>query len=92
VPINDVTCCFEQFIFDDEENHAKYYLIANKDDSNCLIPELKNFDALLLVAGSTEYLDEQILKSKIQKISVVQLAYPINLNQIKNKEALIYIQ
>ena len=80
-----------QYLFIDEENHTNYFLIANKDDNNHLLPELKNFDFILIIKGALDFFEEVQLKGAIKKISAVQIIYPIEVDKLKSKNHLIYV-
>ena len=91
IEINGNLLVLAQYLFIDEENHTSYYLIANKIESNFLIPELKNFDFILIIKGAIDFFEEEQLKDTIRKISAVQIIYPIEVNKLKSKNHLIYV-
>ncbi len=89
--INLKTYAFARFVFDDEENHTQYVLISNKDESSFLIPELKNFDYLLLIKGATDFFEEETLKNNVKTIQPIQIIFEVETNKLKSKQNLIYI-
>lgn len=89
--INDKPCEFAQFVFVHEENHTTYTLLANKDESSFLLPEVKNYDYLLVISGATDFFEEQALKDVFKQIPVVQIVYAIETEKLKSKSNLIYI-
>jgi hypothetical protein len=91
IDINSKPCSFSQFIFEDEENHTQLIMLANKDDSSFLIPELKNFDYLILVKGAIDYFEGELLKSNIKTIPSIQIIFQVETNSIKSKQNLIYV-
>lgn len=89
--INDKPCEFAQFVFVHEENHTTYTLLANKDESSYLLPEVKNYDYLMVISGATDFFEEQALKEVFKQIPVVQIVYAIETEKLKSKSNLIYI-
>jgi hypothetical protein len=82
---------FAQYTFNDEENHITYILIINKDESQLLIPELKNFDYLLLIKGAINFFEEEMLKDNIKTIPTVQIIFEVETEKLKSKHNLIYV-
>lgn len=82
---------FTQFTFIDEENHTTYTLIGNRDESQLLIPELKNFDYLLLIKGAIDFFEEETLKENIKTIPIVQIIFEVETEKLKSKHNLVYV-
>lgn len=82
---------FAQFTFIDEENHITYTLIGNRDESQLLIPELKNFDYLLLIKGAIDFFEEETLKEDIKTIPTVQIIFEVETEKLKSKHNLVYV-
>lgn len=82
---------FAQFSFVDEENHTTYILLSNKDESQFLIPELKNFDYLLLIKGALDFFEEETLKNNIKTIPTIQIIFEVETEKLKSKQNLIYV-
>lgn len=91
ITIQDKTCAFAQFVFMHEENHTTYTLLANKEESNFLLPEVRNYDYLMVITGATDFFEEQPLKELFKQIPVVQIVYEIETEKLKSKSNLIYI-
>lgn len=91
ITIHDKECMFAQFVFNHEENHTTYTLIANRDESSFLLPEVKNYDYLLVITGATDFFEEHPLKDMFKQIPVVQIVYEIETEKLKSKSNLIYI-
>lgn len=89
--INSKPCAFAQFIFDDEENHTQLVILSNKDESSFLIPELKNFDYLLLIKGATAFFEEDTLKNNVKTIQSIQIIFEVETDKLKSKQNLIYV-
>ena len=89
--MNAKPCAFAQFIFEDEENHTQHIILSNKDESTFLIPELKNFDYLLLIKGATDFFEDETLKNNIKTISSIQIIFEVETNKLKSKHNLIYV-
>ena len=82
---------FAQYTFNDEENHITYILIINKGESQLLIPELKNFDYLLLIKGAINFFEEETLKKNIKTIPTVQIIFEVETGKLKSKHNLVYV-
>ncbi len=89
--INNNKLALAQFLFVDEENHTNYYLISNKDEKLFLLPELKQYDFILVIKGAIDFFEEVHLKDTIKSIDEVQIIYPIEIEKLKSKNHLIYV-
>lgn len=89
--LNGKSLSFSRYLFTDEENHLTYCLLANKDDNNYLIPELKNFDYLVTVKGALDFFDEEGFKNALNELSAIQLAYVLEADKLKSKENLLFL-
>jgi hypothetical protein len=89
--INSKPNAFAQFIFDDEENHTQYVILSNKDESSFLIPELRNFDYLLLIKGAIDFFEDETLKNNIKTIPSIQIIFEVETDKLKSKQNLIYV-
>lgn len=90
VRLNDKPCSFSRFDFKHDENHTGYILLANKEEGAFLLPELRNFDYLLLVSGALDFFDELTLKQDIGAVTSVQIIYAVDINTLKSKQNLVY--
>lgn len=76
--------------------HSNIRLIFNRsteDYSNCsghLIPELKQFDYLMLVEGFEDSLVIQEVKDTIKHVDGIQLVNHIQVDQLKSRDNLIF--
>ena len=89
--ISSKPCAFAQFSFVDEENHTTYILLSNKDESQFLIPELKNFDYLLLIKGALDFFEKETLKNNIKTVPTIQIIFEVETEKLKSKQNLIYV-
>ncbi len=80
---------FPRFDYHDELNRLQYYLLGNKDESQCILPELKHVDYILLIKGAIEYFKPKKLITAGKKIESVQLITEINQQLLKSKHNLI---
>lgn len=55
-----------------------------------LLPELKNFDYLLLLENETNTFDENVFISEIKQIPFVQFTTKIDIQSLKSKDNLIF--
>jgi hypothetical protein len=90
--INDKNMSFARYLFKDEESHLNYCLLANKDDNNYLIPELKTFDYLLTINGALDFFDNNAFKLSLNQLSAIQIIYPLDPEKLKSKENFLFLQ
>ncbi len=81
---------FPMFEFIDEENVLEFYLLANKSKSNYLLKELKNIDYLFMIKGNIDFIDIHTYVTQIKELSSVLTAFPVEVEQLKSKEYLIF--
>lgn len=91
VELNDKPCSFFTYRFIHEENHTTYFILSNKDDNQLLLPDLKNFDYLVLISGATDFFDTEKFKDDLNSVRGIQLIYSIDVNTIKSKQNLMYL-
>jgi hypothetical protein len=89
--LNDKPCSFFTYRFTHEENHTAYFILSNKDDNQLLLPDLKNFDYLVLISGATDFFDTEKFKDDLNSVRGIQLIYSIDVNTIKSKQNLMYL-
>lgn len=77
------------FYFFDTHLHAYFYLFANKSGGNYLIPELKQFDYLLLIKGDLPLGFYQDKAAKLRQVPNVQAVFHQSLQQLKNTDVLL---
>jgi len=84
------TVAFPMFEFIDEENILEFYLLANKNKSNYLLKELKNIDYLFMIKGNIDFVDIHTYVTQLKELSSVLTAFPVEVEQLKSKEYLIF--
>ncbi len=72
----------------DRETH--YFVFANKNTGEFLLPEANNFDYLIQIFGKCEAADLENIIEGIRQFQEVLVTTEIPLQKIKNKERLIY--
>ena len=80
---------FSWYCYENEELRRDYYLIQNKQGTTVLLPDLRNFDYLLLLYGniSPSYRDEML--TVLRTTPYVTAAFKQDLNKLKNGDLLI---
>ncbi|NNC94781.1 MAG: IPExxxVDY family protein [Chitinophagales bacterium] len=81
---------FCKFSFEDEFNRIQYFLLGNKNNANILLPQWKEMDYLLKIAGNIQDIDQDEIVKKLNSINTVQLAVSIDLKSLKTKDYLIF--
>jgi len=77
---------YSLYTYVDNDNMINYYLLANKDVNNRLIPQFKHIDFFLIVEGEIIAEEVKILSREIMKLSRVMLSSllePDNFDKIK---------
>lgn len=79
---------FPLHIFKEEGSKYEVNLIHNKSRQKVFVPELKQFDYLLLIDGEFDYLPEKMI-DQIKRFSQVQLAVEIPVGKLKDRHILV---
>lgn len=80
---------FSRYIADDEENEMSFDLISNKNENGPLIKEQKEVDYFLIVQGGKSAEQCKYIIERINNIQYVQLAFELDVNDLKSKQNLI---
>jgi hypothetical protein len=80
---------FSLFSFELPDEFREYFVIANRSEKGLLIPEQKQVDYFFIMRGEEE--DESIMEKirLIKEISLVQMAFRIDVNSLRSKQNLI---
>lgn len=82
---------FTVYEYREPTGSLEHYIYCNQFDGEYLLPELKHFDFLWLMKGdevNAETLQQTI--QTIKSINAVQLVTALSVDQIKNKENLVF--
>lgn len=89
---NQPNLCISNYIFATE--HSTLRLLKNRsvgeDEQGFLLPELKQFDYLIMLQGEGDFFDKDALPAVLQKIPTVEYVKPIEVYDLKSKENLIF--
>lgn len=89
---NQPDLCISNYIFATEHNVLR--LLRNRSvselDQAFLIPELKQFDYLLVLQGEGTMFDQTDLVAVLHKIPTVEFVKPIDVESLKSKDNLIF--
>ena len=80
---------FSRYIFCDELSRSEFVMMENSHEADCVLPEVKEIDYLLIIKGSYYTKKKNDIVKKIKKINEVQTALLIDVNTVKSKENLI---
>jgi hypothetical protein len=81
---------FSRYVFEDELNKARFYLISNRFSGEYLIPEQKSVDFLLMIRGTWFQNRSDELLSYIRPIPEIQTAFSIQPDRLKSRANLIW--
>jgi hypothetical protein len=83
-----------QFLHQDEM--STYRILKNRAEASedsfdaFLLPELKQFDYLIILENESTTFDENVFYNKIRQIPFVQFAIKVDLSTLKSRENLIF--
>lgn len=80
---------FPRYDYSDDINRLQYHLLGNKDEGQCLLPELKHVDYILMIKGAIEYFKPEKFIATVKTLESVQLITPLNSSILKSKHNLI---
>lgn len=88
MPEDSMDFSFPLHSFNEEGSRYEVHLIQNKTANGYFVPELKQFDYLLIFHGEFDYLPADMIE-KIKKLSNIQLAVEIPIMKIKDRHILV---
>ncbi len=77
------------YIFDDDENQLKYFLLSNTGSKGLLVPTQKEAGYFLLIRGLMDSGAEAAIVAQLKNIPNVLTAYAIDQHKIPNIENLL---
>lgn len=84
-----VNASYTLFSYKDQINHLYFYLLENKDESNVLIPELRNLNYFMMVQGALEFFSPEQARNTFKDINEIQLVTEIDQHKLRSKQNLI---
>ncbi len=84
------TSFYNLFIFEDEINKWKIYVVSNKHNGEYLMPEIKQSDYFLMVNGEINEIQKTELHVSLKQLNTIQLIVSIELSKIKSNQNLIF--
>lgn len=81
---------FPYYEFSDKVGHIKYIVVGNRGTHGYLLQEQRQADFFLIIEGYYESVDPAELIAKLKQVDVILTAYPLDPNQLKSKENLIF--
>lgn len=89
---NQPHLCISNYTFATE--HSVLRLLRNRsvreEEQAFLLPELKQFDYLIVLQGGGDFFDKINLTEVLQQIPTVDYVKPVDVNTLKSKENLIF--
>jgi hypothetical protein len=80
---------FSFYSYRNEERLNSYYLISNRSQSFILVPEMRQFDFLLIVEGKYNKPEKDSMMKIIRSLPSVLTIFEIKFTEIKNYELLL---
>jgi hypothetical protein len=87
--MNSSTQYFSQYHYNNGTN-SDCYVLANKGNSNLLIPEMKETDYFMLLKNYSDEEELEFILAGLKSIKEIQVAVEINPAKLKSKENLIF--
>lgn len=84
---NEQSCVFPIQSYTEEGDRFQVELIYNKNGLNIFLPELKQFDYIILIHGEFDYLPSNLLE-RMNQFALIQIVADIDHKKIKNKNLL----
>ncbi len=78
------------FSYQDEELQLGYYLIENKRGASLFLPEVAQAD-FILALDRVQAINDRELIEKIKEIRSVLIVFKVDVNQLKQKQNLLFI-
>lgn len=80
---------FSKYYFEEAITKSSFYLLENKHEIDCLLPEMKELDFLFLINGDYYKTRKTEILKKIRTVDEVQTAVILKPAEIKSKNNLI---
>ncbi len=88
---NQMATVFSRFSHFDEDKRLSYMLISNKGTNDYLLPEQKKHaDYLFKIEGNMSETEQQEFVSQLKQIDLIQLAFVIDVQELKSKQNLLF--
>ncbi|MCY7409256.1 MAG: IPExxxVDY family protein, partial [Chitinophagales bacterium] len=84
------TSFYNLFIFEDEINKWKIYVVSNKHNGEYLMPEIKQSDYFLMVNGEINEIQKTELHFSLKQLNTIQLIVQLEFSKIKSNQNLIF--
>lgn len=81
---------FSRFEYEEAITWSSFYLLKNKHELDCLLPETKELDYLLMITGDYYKKRKQEILKKIRSVQEVQTAVILKPAELKSKNNLIF--
>ena len=80
---------FAFYLYRNEDQRLAYYLIANRNQGQLLLPAMKQLDYVMIIEGDSTREGKQTLLSAIRAIPKVITAFEIRFQELKNHESFL---
>jgi hypothetical protein len=90
--LGDEKLCISNYFYQTEHSSIRLIMNRSRDESSMqpLIPELKQFDFLMLIEGFEDTLVIQEVRDTLKNIDGIQLINQIIVDQLKSRDNLIF--
>lgn len=88
-PLNKKQMNFARFDFDEAITRSVFHLLQNKHANECLLPEYKELDFVLLIKGDYYKTRKNDILKKLRGLENVQAALILDVELIKSKNNLL---
>ena len=92
--LGDKKLCISNYLYCTEYSNIRLIFNRSREETSVsvghLIPELKQFDYLMLIEGFEDSLIVQEVRDTVKKINGIQLVNQIEVDQLKSRDNLIF--
>ncbi len=86
---NEAALAFSKYYFFVDEGEVEYYLVSNRNSEGFLVPEMNKVDYFMIIHQFIGKEDLNLVISKLNKITDIQVAAQIDVLKLKSKENLV---
>ena len=81
---------FNLFSYEDEINRTKYYLVSNKSSGDYLVPEMKEVDFFLQIAGDNSLMGNTQMIDTLKGIDIIEAVFATDPMTLRSKQNLVF--
>ncbi len=88
-PVNMRQMTFSRYDYTEEITKSVFHLLQNKHAAECLLPEMKNIDYLLIIKGDYYKSRVKEIAKKLRTVEQIQAVVILQTEEVKSKNNLV---